>query len=293
MKKILWFLFLNFFFINNSYSNEKNLFCLISKLELEKGELALIDYKRFTGKVINLKIDFNKNLVSNLSEDPGLSVIIGINKNNAINFKKNYGGISYTNEKQVIGEAGKKIFYKYNNKIITGEGGQIPSLTTVIKHKGFWTEKFNFSIICRDRDYTEEEKKNASLKPDSALGFDIIDGDKVKEIEIDKKRKPKKIEPDTTNYKIIDNIISFGYEISDEEELLFFYKVKLFENDSRDFIFLKMRNYLNFESGQKLTFDDIKNLSEKEFFQLPLHSKKKSGELKKFKKEYFSKKKQL
>ena len=98
MKKILLFLLFNFFLINNSYSDEKNLFCLISKLELEKGELALIDYKRFAGKVINLKIDFNKNLVSNLSEDPGLSVIIGINKNNAINFKKNYGGISYTNE---------------------------------------------------------------------------------------------------------------------------------------------------------------------------------------------------
>ena len=124
--------------------------------------------------------------------------------------------------------------------------------------EGLLDWKIWFLIICRERDFTDEEKKNASLKPDSALGFDIIDGDKVKEIEIDKIRKPKKIEPDTTNYKIIDNIISFGYEISDEEELLFFYKVKLFENDSRDFIFLKMRNYLNFESGQKLILKILK-----------------------------------
>ena len=115
----------------------------------------------------------------------------------------------------------------------------------------------------------------------------------MKEIEIDKIRKPKKIEPDTTNYKIIDNIISFEFEIFDEEKLLFFYKVKLFENNSRDFIFLKNINYLNFESGQKLTFEDIENLNEKEFFKLPLHSEKKSKKLKKFKKEYSAKKKQL
>ena len=293
MKKILLFLLLNFFFINYSYSDEKNLFCLVTKKDLEKGKLALIDYKRFVGKVINLKIDFNKNLVSNLSKDWGLSVIIGINTMDSINFKKIYGGISYVNEKQVRGEEGKKIFYKYNNRIMIGEGGQIPSLKIAIKQKGFSIEKFDLSINCRDKDYTEEEKKNASLKPDLALGFDVIDGNKVKEIEIDKKRKPEKIKPDTTNYKIIENIISFGFEISEKEELLLLYKVKLFENDSREFIFLKKRNYLDFESGQMLTFEDIKDLSEKEFFKLPLNSKKKNKELKKFKKEYFVKKKQL
>ena len=292
MKKILLFLLLNLFFINYSYSDEKNLFCLVAKKDLEKGKLALIDYKRFVGKVINLKIDFNKNLVSNLSKDWGLSVIIGINTMESINFKKIYGGISYTNEKQVRGEAGKKIFYKYNNRIMTGEGGQIPSLKIAIKQKGFSIEKFDLSINCRDKDYTEEEKKTASLKPDLALGFDVIDGNKVKEIEIDKKRKPEKIKPDTTNYKIIENIISFGFEVSDKEELLFLYKVKLFENDSREFIFLKKKNYLNFESGQMLTFEDIKDLSEKEFFKLPLHSTK-SEELKNLKKEYVVKKKQL
>ena len=293
MKKILLFILLNFFFINYSYSDEKNLFCLVTKTDLEKGKLALIDYKRFVGKVIKLKIDFNKNLVSNLSKDWGLSVIIGINTMESINFKKIYGGISYVNEKQVRGEAGKKIFYKYDNRIMIGEGGQIPSLTIAIKQKGFSIEKFDLSINCRDKDYTEEEKKNASLKPDLALGFDVIDGNKVKEIEIDKKGKPEKIKPDTTNYKIIENIISFGFEISDKEELLFLYKVKLFENDSREFIFLKRRNYLDFESGQMITFEDIKDLSEKEFFKLPLNSKEKNEELKKFKKEYFVKKKQL
>tara|TARA_Y100000768_G_scaffold228373_1_gene172403 strand:- start:309 stop:1190 length:882 start_codon:yes stop_codon:yes gene_type:complete len=293
MKKIIIYVIFSFFFLTNySYSDEKNLFCLVTKKDLEKGKLALIDYKRFVGKVINLKIDFNKNLVSNLSKDWGLSVIIGINTMESINFKKIYGGISYNNEKQVRGEAGKKIFYKYNNRIMIGEGGQIPSLKIAIKQKGFSIEKFDLSINCRNKDYTEEEKKNASLKPDLALGFDVIDGNKVKEIEIDKKRKPEKIKPDTTNYKIIENIISFGFEISDKEELLFLYKVKLFENDSREFIFLKKKNYLNFESGQMLKFEDIKDLSEKEFFKLPLHSTK-SEELKKLKKEYFVKKKQL
>tara|TARA_Y100000816_G_C25714707_1_gene377087 strand:- start:62 stop:586 length:525 start_codon:yes stop_codon:yes gene_type:complete len=170
--------------------------------------------------------------------------------------------------------------------------GLIPSLTISIKQKGFSIKKFDFLINCRERDYTQDEKKNASLKPDSALGFEVIDGDKVKEIEIDKERKAKKIEPDTTNYKIIENIISFGFEVSDKDQLLYLYKVKLFKNDKTNFIFLKKKDYLNFESGQMLRFEDIKDLNEKEFFGLPLHSNS-SGQLKKLKKEYFVKKKQL
>ena len=60
----------------------------------------------------------------------------------------------------------------------------------------------------------------------SDLGYNGIDGNKVKEIEIDKIRKPK-IEPDTTNYKIIDNIISFEFRnFFDEEENYYFFLQK-------------------------------------------------------------------
>ena len=59
-----------------------------------------------------------------------------MNRYNSMNFKKIHGGISYVNEKQVRDEAGKKIFYKYNNRIMIGEDGQIPSLTIAIKQKG-------------------------------------------------------------------------------------------------------------------------------------------------------------
>ena len=68
MKKILLFLFFNIFFINNSYSDEKNLFCLVSKLELEKGKLALIDYKRFF-KIEHSHFDFV--MAHNLIVSPG------------------------------------------------------------------------------------------------------------------------------------------------------------------------------------------------------------------------------
>ena len=54
-------------------------------------------------------------------------MLIGIDRYNSMNFKKIHGGISYVNEKQVRDEAGKKIFYKYNNRIMIGEDGQIPS----------------------------------------------------------------------------------------------------------------------------------------------------------------------
>ena len=47
-------------------------------------------------------------------------------------------------------------------------------------------------------------------------------------------------------------------------------KVKLFNNDPNISLKLKNKKYLNFKSGQFISFDDIIVLSEKEFFKLPL-----------------------
>jgi hypothetical protein len=75
--------------------------------------------------------------------------------------------------------------------------------------------------------------------------------------------------------------------------LLTFSKAKFFNNDLTNYVFLKNRNYLKFKKGQKLTFEDVKELSERHFFGLPLHNKADVDRLKKIKKEYFEKKKTL
>ena len=75
--------------------------------------------------------------------------------------------------------------------------------------------------------------------------------------------------------------------------LLTMSKAKFFNNDLTNYVFLKNRNYLKFKKGQKLTFEDVKELSERHFFGLPLHNRVDVDRLKKIKKEYFEKKKTL
>jgi len=95
----------------------------------------------------------------------------------------------------------------------------------------------------------------------------------------------------TVNEKEILNMEA--YAPFNARALLTFSKAKFFNNDLTNYVFLKNRNYLKFKKGQKLTFDDIKDLSERHFFGLPLHNRVDVDRLKKIKKEYFEKKKTL
>ena len=95
----------------------------------------------------------------------------------------------------------------------------------------------------------------------------------------------------TVNEKEILNMEA--YAPFNARALLTFSKAKFFNNDLTNYVFLKNRNYLKFKKGQKLTFDDVKELSERHFFGLPLHNRVDVDRLKKIKKEYFEKKKKL
>jgi len=103
--------------------------------------------------------------------------------------------------------------------------------------------------------------------------------------------KPKVESKITVNEKEILNMEA--YVPFNDRALLTFSKAKFFNNDLTNYVFLKNRNYLKFKKGQKLTFDDIKDLSERHFFGLPLHNRVDIDRLKKIKKEYFEKKKKL
>jgi hypothetical protein len=103
--------------------------------------------------------------------------------------------------------------------------------------------------------------------------------------------KPKVESKITVNKNEILNMEA--YAPFNDRALLTFSKAKFFNNDLTNYVFLKNRNYLKFKKGQKLTFEDVKELSERHFFGLPLHNRVDVDRLKKIKKEYFEKKKKL
>ena len=103
--------------------------------------------------------------------------------------------------------------------------------------------------------------------------------------------KPKVESKITVNKNEILNMEA--YAPFNDRALLTFSKAKFFNNDLTNYVFLKNRNYLKFKKGQKITFEDVKELSERHFFGLPLHNRVDVDRLKKIKKEYFDKKKTL
>ena len=173
-------------------------------------------------------------------------------------------------------------------------------------------KKFNFFIPCRWYDYNDNEKLLASAggiygKTESGRVeatenvLNMIDqmkgGKKTDQMKCGKEStesctvKPKVESKITVNENEILNLEA--YVPFSPDALLTMYKAKFFNNDLTNYVFLKNRNYLKFKKGQKLTFEDIKELSERHFFGLPLHNRVDVDRLKKIKKEYFEKKKKL
>ena len=287
MKKILGVIVLGLLLSGNAYAKILNIFCLIDTSELKKSKLDKVEYKRFAGKVIKFKINFDENLVYDVSEDSQMSVITGINQG-FLNFIKTGDGIKYTNEQEMRGDKGKTIKYSYNNSISMRENSRTGRLSSRINQSGMSLKRYNFSIPCRWYDYTDGEKIIASrgltaiTKPKKVMkgGKGSTESGVV---------VPKKETKDNKN----DIVNLENYAANNTDSLLYLYKAKLFKNNASNYVFLKNRNYLKFERGQQLTFEDIKELNEKHFFGLPLHNSSDRDRLKKLKKEYLSKKKAI
>ena len=282
MKKLLGIVVLSLFLINPSYSETLNIFCLIGVSDLKKAKLNPAEYYRFAGKVIKFKINFDENLIYDVSDESELSVISGINQG-PINFRKTSSGIKYTNEFNVKGDTGELIKYNYNNDLFINKNGNILKrlrsiLISRIYQSDLSNKSINLSIGCRGFDYTDDDIRFAGGS------------------------KKGNLIKDTTNYDILD---LQSYVANDIDSLLLIYKARLFKNNINNWVFLKIKyvclssifiyckNYLNFEPGQKLEFEDIKNLNEKQFFGLPLHNSGDRARLKKLKKEYLKKKNKI
>ena len=134
-------------------------------------------------------------------------------------------------------------------------------------------------------------------KFDGKIGKELTEDFKNKLKENKKKWEESQAGKTKVESKIIVNekeILNMeAYVPFNARNLLTMSKAKFFKNDLTNYVFLKNRNYLKFKKGQKLTFEDIKDLSERHFFGLPLHNRVDVDRLKKNKKEYFEKKKKL
>jgi hypothetical protein len=134
-------------------------------------------------------------------------------------------------------------------------------------------------------------------KFDGKIGKELTEDFKNKLKENKKKWEESQAGKPKVESKIIVNekeILNMeAYVPFNARNLLTMSKAKFFKNDLTNYVFLKNRNYLKFKKGQKLTFEDIKDLSERHFFGLPLHNRVDVDRLKKIKKEYFEKKKKL
>ncbi len=294
MKKPLVIIIFLLFFSTPSYTETLNLFCLIDTLQLKKAKLDEKEYNRFAGKVIKLKINFKENLIYDISEDSQMSVISGINLG-VKNFRKTTKGLNYTSEQVMRGDKNKTIKYIYNNDISISEDNRKGRLISRIDQSGISIKNFIFSIPCRWYDYTNSEILIASRglinKQQKKGGRSLQDINEWNKEKIDYtgtfKKKKENIDPKKQIVNLED------YSADNQESLLYLYKAKFFKNKITNTVFLKYRNYLKFEPGQIIKFDDIKDLSERHFFGLPLLDSIDRSRLKKLKKEYLKKKKQI
>lgn len=285
MKKLLGILFINLIFLSPSYSDTTNMFCIVNKLDLKKAKVDSNEHDRFAGKVIKLEINLNENLLYDFSSEGELIVLSGINEG-AINFENTGEGLKYSNKFELRGDEGKIIKYKYNNILNINAGATSGSLNVRIDQTGLSLKSFNFLFPCRSYDYNEKEltmAKYAAVLPGGVSNS--------------KRKTTKKVDYDWSKLdenKDDNNILDLKtYVAKDIDSLLNLYKAKLFENNINNSIFLKNRRYLNFEAGQAITFEDIRNLDERQFFKLPLHNSKDKDKLKKLEKEYLINKKSI
>ena len=278
MKKLSLYVFLILMFYNLtniSKAEEIEAFCLVKRSDLINAKLRRGDHSRFVGKEIYFIIDFDENIISDFSEDSAMSVITGMyGPLDAKEFKKTSLGIKYNNEIDVKGFIkDQPIKYKYDNGI-TIVNGKPTSFYAWVEESVF--HRWNFQIDCRDYKYSEAEKRQAKKKNIP---------------EVDKSLVEKIIK---SKVKTGPTIVVFkSYAVNNQDDLLYLYKAKFFENKPNKGFKLANTIYLNFKTGQVIYFDDVKDLNETEFFGLLLQYEEDRSALIRLKSEHLKEKRKL
>lgn len=202
-------------------------YCLITTDALKKGGIGEADYPRFAGKEILFYINDIKSEIMDLSSEDEVNVLSGMyGVQDKQNFQKlnislsnpRTFDVSYTNTIDIVGEKETdKLKYEYKNKLVIKDG--LPKiLFAKIDQTGFSFNKWNLTLGCQDKKYTEEEKMAAKYVKSSPLlkkpeGFDkivkkILEENKItQQSEKWKERPPNNysllIEQDGTDYMIV------------------------------------------------------------------------------------------
>ncbi len=152
--------------------------CLITTGALKKGNIAEADHSRFAGKVINFYISDVRNEIMDLSLEDEVNVISGMY---GIQDKQNFQKINispsnprtydvnYTNIIEVVGDkVTDKSKYEYKNKLVIKDG--VPKLLFAkIDQTGLSFNKWNLTLGCQDKEYTEEEMTTAKFDNSNPL----------------------------------------------------------------------------------------------------------------------------
>ena len=216
--------------LTNIYGN-----CLITTGALKKAGITKEDYPRFAGKVINFYISDVRNEIMDLSSDDEVNVLTGMygvqdrqnyqKLNISSNNSRSYD-VSYTNIIELeTDNTSNKVKYEYKNKLVIKDG--VPKLLFAkIDQTGLSFNKWNLTIGCQDKEYTEEEiltakydKSNPLLKNidpktlEKILNKVIIEGDKIT------KNRGQKKEIPPSNYSLLieqdgnDYMIAYRYPL--------------------------------------------------------------------------------
>ena len=228
--------------------------CLITTGALKKGNIAEADHSRFAGKVINFYISDVRNEIMDLSSEDEVSVLSGMygiqDKQNfqKLNISPNNPrtyDISYTNIIEVVGDkATDKSKYEYKNKLVVKDG--VPKLLFAkIDQTGLSFNKWNLTLGCQDKEYTEEEIAAAKFDKSNPLAG-----------------KPEWFD------QLVNKVITEGDKITKQrgnnKEILPFNYSLLLEQDGDDYMIVN--RYPGIQSGKLLKFIYVYN-SKSEYAQ--------------------------
>lgn len=228
--------------------------CLITTGALKKGNIAEADHSRFAGKVINFYISDVRNEIMDLSSEDEVNVISGMygiqdrqnfqKLNISPNNPRTYD-ISYTNIIEVVGDkATNKSKYEYKNKLVVKDG--VPKLLFAkIDQTGLSFNKWNLTLGCQDKEYTEEEIAAAKFDKSNPLAG-----------------KPEWFD------QLVNKVITEGDKITKQrgnnKEILPFNYSLLLEQDGDDYMIVN--RYPGIQSGKLLKFIYVYN-SKSEYAQ--------------------------
>ena len=228
-------------------------------------------------------IQFDENLIADISEDDAVSVITGMyGPADMKEFTKSKIGIIYKNEIDLKGDKeGEIVKYSYRNTIKLSDG-KPTELVAAVDQSGISFNKWNFKIFCRDYAYSGEEKINAKkFNPNTIL--ETLETSSKLQKTIEERRRKEEEAYKEKQAPIIKELTS--YKVNNYEDLLYLYKVKFFNN--------KINAGIELNSGDNINFENVKDLNETEFFKLPIKGKGHKMRMRKLKKEFLVEKKKL